>query len=417
LTRAVPILLAIGVALVLASSAQAAGVHGRPVARPASDPCVDVLSKTKGSTWAKVAAGLSCRLRPAVWAAKCAKGVGTAFSAPLKALKIIKDAKTAKGLYDLRRVPKKYRPYAKLYNDLVLSPISKNAPKGFRTGKDIWDRVQNAKSIKEVILLLPNIRKALSGADYSQFALDISEVLDIDDCVKLLAGQDPSVPDSMTLVPGKIDPLAPLDPGIVPPNLPYLDPAPDGDQSDHATGSVSIANNNGQMVVQVVGFPTGVTPFFCHAGGASEYPTGGTVTARGEVNITSANQSWSSGLCAGGHNTNMWIGFQGTDGHDYYSNQVVIDVAATPGAAASAFGSNGLMSLQLTNFPMGTNYYFCHQGDPSQYPFGGAIIGRGQLGVASPSGSYGPLCSGSGNAWIGVQGADGHDYYSNQITL
>jgi hypothetical protein len=181
--------------------------------------------------------------------------------------------------------------------------------------------------------------------------------------------------------------------------------------------SVSISNNNGQMAVQVTGFPTGNTPYFCHAGDPSQYPTGGTVTAHGQVSITSPNASWASGLCSGGHSTNMWIGLQGTDGHDYYSNQVVMDVPASPGASDSVFGSNGQMSLQLSNFPQGTNYYFCHQGAPSQYPTGGSIIGHGQLNVTSPNGTYGPLCSGSGNAWIGVQGADGHDYYSNQITL
>ena len=51
------------------------------------------------------------------------------------------------------------------------------------------------------------------------------------------------------------------------------------------------------------------------------------------------------------------------------------------------FGSNGQMSLQLTNFPTGTNYYFCHQGDPSQYPTvparaesrGPALVRRGDV--------------------------------------
>jgi hypothetical protein len=180
--------------------------------------------------------------------------------------------------------------------------------------------------------------------------------------------------------------------------------------------AVTISNNNGQMAVQVVNFPTGNTPYFCHAGDASQYPTGRTITGQGWVDITSPNQSWASGLCSGGHSTNMWIGFQGTDGHDYYSNQVVIDVAATPGASASVYGSNGQMWLQLSNFPLGTNYYFCHEGDPSQYPTGGTIIGHGQLNLTAPNSTYGPLCSGSGNAWIGVQGTDGHDYYSNQIT-
>ncbi len=181
--------------------------------------------------------------------------------------------------------------------------------------------------------------------------------------------------------------------------------------------SASVSNNNGQMAVQVTNFPTGTTYFFCHAGSPSEYPTGGTVTAHASVDITSPNESWASGLCAGGHNTNMWIGFQGTDGHDYYSNQVTMEVAASPGASDSVFGSNGQMSLQLSNFPQGTNYYFCHAGSPSEYPTGGSIVGHGQLSVTSPNGTYGPLCSGSGNAWIGVQGSDGHDYYSNQITL
>jgi hypothetical protein len=181
--------------------------------------------------------------------------------------------------------------------------------------------------------------------------------------------------------------------------------------------SLTAANSNGQMAVQVTGFPTGITYYFCHAGSGPDYPTGGTITAKGQVTITSPNQSWSSGLCSGGHNTNMWIGLQATDGHDYYSNQAVIDVAATPGASASVFGSNGQMSLQVSSFPQGTNYYFCHEGAPSEYPYGGAIIGRGQLNITGSNGTYGPLCAGSGNAWIGVQGADGHDYYTNQIVL
>ena len=75
------------------------------------------------------------------------------------------------------------------------------------------------------------------------------------------------------------------------------------------------------------------------------------------------------------------------------------------------------MSLQLTAFPLGNTYYFCHEGASSEYPYGGAIIGHGELTLSSPDGTYGPLCSGSGNAWIGVQGVDGHDYYSNEITL
>jgi hypothetical protein len=179
--------------------------------------------------------------------------------------------------------------------------------------------------------------------------------------------------------------------------------------------SVSASNNNGQMAVQLTGFPQGTTYFFCHSGNPSDYPTGGVITNHGQFNVTSPNQSFASGLCSG--RGNAWIGLQATDGHDYYSNQVDLYAPATPGASISAFGSNGQLSAQVTGFPQGTTYYFCHSGSPSEYPTGGTIIGHAQFNVTSPNQTFGPLCSGSGNVWIGVQATDGHDYYSNQITL
>jgi hypothetical protein len=179
--------------------------------------------------------------------------------------------------------------------------------------------------------------------------------------------------------------------------------------------SVSASNNNGQMIVQFTGFPQGTTYYFCHSGNPSDYPTGGVVTAHGQVNITSPNQSFASGLCSG--RGNAWIGIQASDNHDYYSNQVDLYAPPTPGASIAVFGSAGQMSLQVTGFPTGTTYYFCHAGDPSQYPTGGSIIGRGQVNVSGPDQTFGSLCSGAGNAWIGVQATDGHDYYSNQIIL
>jgi hypothetical protein len=45
------------------------------------------------------------------------------------------------------------------------------------------------------------------------------------------------------------------------------------------------------MAVQVTGFQLGTTYFFCHAGDPAQYPGGGTVTAQGQVNMTSPNQS------------------------------------------------------------------------------------------------------------------------------
>ena len=84
--------------------------------------------------------------------------------------------------------------------------------------------------------------------------------------------------------------------------------------------SVSVSDNGGQMAVQLSNFPLGTTYFFCHAG--SGYPTGGSITNHGQFDVTSPNQSFSSGLCSG--SGNFWIGLQATDHNDYYSNQVTL---------------------------------------------------------------------------------------------
>jgi hypothetical protein len=120
-------------------------------------------------------------------------------------------------------------------------------------------------------------------------------------------------------------------------------------------------------------------------------------------------------LCSG--RGNAWIGLQATDGADYFSNQVNLEAVATAGASITASGNGGQLYLQVTNFPLGTTYYFCHTGDPSSYPTGGSVPNHGQITVSSANQSFGPLCSGSGNFWVGVQATDGHDYYSNQVTL
>jgi hypothetical protein len=178
---------------------------------------------------------------------------------------------------------------------------------------------------------------------------------------------------------------------------------------------VTVANNNGQMAVQLSGFPLGTTYYFCHSGTPSDYPTGGVVTGHGQLNVTSPSQSWASGLCSG--RGNAWIGLQATDGADYYSNQIDLYAPPTAGADVHATASGGNLYVQFSQFPMGVTFFFCHSGDPSGYPTGGAVPTRGQITISSPNQSFGPLCSGSGNFWVGFQATDGHDYYTNQVTL
>ena len=181
------------------------------------------------------------------------------------------------------------------------------------------------------------------------------------------------------------------------------------------TGPVSIlaGNNNGQMTIQLVNFPLGLSYYFCHAGDPSGYPTGGAVTSHGSFTVSSPSQYWSSGLCAGSGNS--WVGIQATDGNSYYSNQVTLG-SAPPGIIVS--NNSGQMTIQLVNFPLGLSYYFCHAGDPSGYPTGGGITSHGSFTVSSPSQYWSSgLCAGSGNSWVGIQATDGNSYYSNQVTL
>jgi surface antigen len=74
------------------------------------------------------------------------------------------------------------------------------------------------------------------------------------------------------------------------------------------------------------------------------------------------------------------------------------------------------MSVRLGSFPVGASGYWCHTG--SGYPTGGTITTHGSFTVSSSSQSWPNFfCSGTGNFWLGVNGADGHDYYSNQVSL
>lgn len=91
--------------------------------------------------------------------------------------------------------------------------------------------------------------------------------------------------------------------------------------------SVAVSNNEGQMAMQLSDFPLGTTYYFCHTGNPGDYPSGGAVPSKGSIQVTSPNQSWASGLCAG--SGNFWIGLQATNGQDYFSNQVALGATET----------------------------------------------------------------------------------------
>ncbi len=115
------------------------------------------------------------------------------------------------------------------------------------------------------------------------------------------------------------------------------------------TPSASASNNGGEMAVQLSNFPLGITYFFCHVGDGSGYPTGGSISNHGQINVTSPNESFSSGLCSG--TGNFWIGFQATDGHDYYSNQVML-IPPPPPAGCTAAPTISSYALSYSSGPL-----------------------------------------------------------------
>ena len=87
-------------------------------------------------------------------------------------------------------------------------------------------------------------------------------------------------------------------------------------------------------------------------------------------------------------------------------------------ASISVSNNHGQMAVQLTNFPTGVSYYFCHTGDPAGYPGGGSVPNHGQFTISASNQSWSSgLCAGAGNFWIGIQATDGNSYYSNQVVL
>lgn len=96
-------------------------------------------------------------------------------------------------------------------------------------------------------------------------------------------------------------------------------PAHNGGGASAGPAFATASNSNGQMLVRLANFPLGTTYYFCHSG--TGYPTGGTIASHSSVNVTSPSQNLGA-LCSG--SGNFWIGFQATDGHDYYSNQATL---------------------------------------------------------------------------------------------
>jgi hypothetical protein len=120
---------------------------------------------------------LRCSLLNALSFVACGYGVAQYLVLPLDA------AKTARGLYDLRKVGKEFRPFAKAANDILKAKFRKGAIPGFRTGAQIIKKLKQARTATKVIELLPDIAKSISTKDLENFINDLVKIAGLKPCV------------------------------------------------------------------------------------------------------------------------------------------------------------------------------------------------------------------------------------------
>lgn len=148
------------------------------------DPCVATSSSLADRLWAS----LTCSGAQTVRQVECGTNAALLIVTPLKSLSF---AKTSRGFYDVGRpgVPKRYAPLLRLYNKLLLAKFSPSAPKGYRTGADVVERILNAQSIWQVVETVTTASRYVEGgsADVEGMALDLVEVWGLEACVEGLA--------------------------------------------------------------------------------------------------------------------------------------------------------------------------------------------------------------------------------------
>jgi hypothetical protein len=130
-----------------------------------------------GSTWHR----LVCDAAKLKTVAEC--GIEVAAFGPLKALKGIK---IIRGLYDTRKVSGALRPVYLVYDDLMKLHL-----KNGLTGADLWRKLQQARSVKDLVSDLIDVGKLVTDTkdkSFTHFVRDFADLVGVGDCVHLVIG-------------------------------------------------------------------------------------------------------------------------------------------------------------------------------------------------------------------------------------
>lgn len=169
------------IALLLAPTVEAeawAASHDVSVfAAAAANPC----TPAPGSLGQRIVRSLQCSLSQSVLEAECGFSVAGYIIPAIKALRV---AKTANGLYDLSKASPRFRPWAKALNLLSLAKYTKRAPRLVATPTAAIGALGHGV---DLATWLPALIKGISVRDFEKVATALAGVAGLHACLAGLA--------------------------------------------------------------------------------------------------------------------------------------------------------------------------------------------------------------------------------------
>jgi hypothetical protein len=149
------------------SPAPASPPSAPPPAAPG--PCAPMHS----SVAKMLLASLKCTAAMTAAEAKCAADIFVG--------KELKAFVAGKDLADLSKLP---APVAKLVRAIKDAKFLKTAPPGYRTWREVVDRLSHAKDAIDLVQILPRLAQAVSSKDLKEIALDFGDIAGAKACVQ-----------------------------------------------------------------------------------------------------------------------------------------------------------------------------------------------------------------------------------------
>jgi hypothetical protein len=150
--------------------------------QPPADPC----SVSHGTLAYDLLQSLKCTARSTALEVKCGVSLATTFLPALRSLKLIE---AARGAAAIDRLPAAVRPAAKTLYDIYHARYLPRAPAGFRSGAEAVATIRKLKlkAAYELMRDLPDLARAISRADFSEVALDLSNIAGLHSCVEAVS--------------------------------------------------------------------------------------------------------------------------------------------------------------------------------------------------------------------------------------